>query len=83
MARFEQLKEYQSAADYYRKYLDISPKAKDREQVEITISTMIRLAQDGDTEARKVRTSFDQKGVGECSTRQGLSACGSMFECVP
>ena len=47
MARsFEQLKEYNSAAEYYQKYLDINPKADDREQVEITITTMKKLAQE-------------------------------------
>ena len=46
MARsFEELKEYQSAAEYYRKYLKIEPDSPDRAQIEITIETMEKLAQ--------------------------------------
>ena len=46
MARsFEELKEYQNAAEYYRKYLIIEPNSRDRAQVEITIDTMEKLAQ--------------------------------------
>lgn len=45
MARsFEELKEYQSAADYYRKYLKIQPNTPDRAQIEMTIVTMENLA---------------------------------------
>ena len=46
MARsFEELKEYQSAAEYYRKYLKAVPNSTDRAQVEMTIDTMEKLAQ--------------------------------------
>ncbi len=41
MARsFEELKEYRSAIEYYRKYLEMSPKAKDRIQVEESLRTL-------------------------------------------
>lgn len=46
MARsFEELKEYQNAAEYYQKYLKIEPDSPDRAQIEITIETMEKLAQ--------------------------------------
>ena len=45
MARsFEQLYEYESAATYYQRYLELNPKSSDQEQVKLTIKTMRLLA---------------------------------------
>ena len=81
MARsFEQLKEYQNAADYYRKYLDLSPKAKDREQVEMTITTMKRLAQDSSVESQeRERQLLRRVGWGSAALGGALMIGGSLF----
>ena len=81
MARsFEQLKEYQNAADYYRKYLDIEPSSKDREQVEMTISTMIRLAKDGENQVQTSEQRTIRKvGWGGVVMGGTLILGGSMF----
>lgn len=82
MARsFEQLKEYKNAAEYYQKYLDINPNAKDRGEVEITIKTMEKLAEERQPKDHqsKERRLMRRVGWGGVALGSALIVGGSLF----
>lgn len=82
MARsFEELKEYRNAAEYYQKYLEIAPNTKDRAQVEMTINTMNKLAQDHSTKSTDTADHLLTKRVGWATAAMGtiLVVGGSIF----
>ena len=61
MARaFEELKEYGDAADYYERYLEMKPDAEDRQEVELSITTLRRMEKVGTTPDPAVSAGADR-----------------------
>lgn len=76
MARaFEELKEYSDAADYYERYLTMKPDAKDRSEVELTISTLRRLIEKDKTHQPSGQKSQLKQRLGW----GGVAAGGALF----